>query len=250
MALLTVADDAAALTDTAAGRMTAIVEEAARAHGAAMVSLTGGHTPQHLYERLADQDGPWRERIPWPRVHLFWGDERHVPPDHPDSNYRMAYEALVAKIPIPPEQVHRMRGELPAEAAARAYEIELGDAFRAAGRTNQTFDLMLLGLGPDAHIASLFAASPVLNERTRRVAAPWAPHLNAYRITLTPPALLDSRHILMLVAGAEKAEAVAAAIEGPPDRMRWPAQLLRAADDRVEWLIDRPAGQALRARRA
>ena len=250
MALLTVADDAAALADTAAGRMTAIVEEAARAHGAAMVSLTGGHTPQHLYERLADREGPWRERIPWPRVHLFWGDERHVPPDHPDSNYRMACESLVAKIPIPPAQVHRMRGELPDEEAARAYEIELGDALRAAGRTDQTFDLMLLGLGPDAHIASLFPASPVLNERTRRVAAPWAPHLNAYRITLTPPALLDSRHILMLVAGAEKAEAVAAAIEGPPDVMRWPAQLLRAADDRVEWLIDRPAAQGLRARRA
>jgi len=162
----------------------------------------------------------------------------------------MAHDALVAKVPIPSEQVHRIRGELEAEDAARAYELELADAFRGAGRTDQTFDLMLLGVGEDAHIASIFPGSPVLDERTRRVAAPWVSHLNAYRITLTPPALLDARRIVLLVEGPTKAEAVAAAIEGPPDVVRWPAQLLRAADDRVEWLIDRPAAQGLRARRA
>jgi 6-phosphogluconolactonase len=109
---------------------------------------------------------------------------------------------------------------------------------------------MLLGVGEDAHIASIFPGSPVLDERTRRVAAPWVSHLNAYRITLTPPALLDARRIVSLVEGPTKAVAVAAAIEGPPDVVRWPAQLLRAADDRVEWLIDRPAAQGLRAQRA
>ena len=215
-----------------------------------MVSLTGGHTPQHLYELLADPRQPWRARILWERVHLLWGDERHVPPDHPDSNYRMAHDALVAKVPIPPEHVHRMRGELEAEEAARAYELDLADTFRAAGRTDQTFDLMLLGLGDDAHIASIFPGSPVLHERTRRVAAPWVPHLEAYRITLTPPALVDARRIVMLVEGPKKAEAVAAAIEGAPDVLRWPAQLLRAAGDRVEWLIDRSAAQGLRGPRA
>lgn len=250
MAVLTIAEDAAHLDRTAAERLTSIVDGAVRAHGAAMVSLTGGHTPRRLYELLADPRQPWRARIPWERVHLFWGDERHVPPDHPDSNYRMAHDALVAKVPVPSEQVHRMRGELPAEEAARAYELELGDPFRAAGRTDQTFDLMLLGLGEDAHIASIFPGSPVLDERSRRVAAPWVSHLHAYRITLTPPALLDARRIVMLVEGPKKAEAVAAAIEGPPDVARWPAQLLRAADDRVEWLTDRPAAQGLRARRA
>ena len=250
MAVLTVAGNAAELGRTAAGRFTAIVQRAVLVHGAAMVSLTGGHTPRHVYELLADPHEEWRWRIPWERVHLFWGDERNVPPDHPDSNYGMARDALVATIPVPAEQVHRMRGELEAEEAARAYEIELADAFRLAGRTDQIFDLMLLGLGDDAHIASIFPGSPVLHERTRRVAAPWVEHLHARRITLTPPALLDARVIIMLVEGSQKADAVTAAIEGPRDVERWPAQLLRAAGDRVEWLIDRPAAQGLRARRA
>src|SRR5262245_30459733 len=132
---LTIAED---LHRTAADRITAIVEDAARSRGSVMVSLTGGRTPRSLYERLADPEQAWRARIPWERVHLFWGDERHVPPDHPDSNYGMAREALVAKVPIPPGQVHRMRGELPPDEAADAYELELADAFRAAGRPDQT----------------------------------------------------------------------------------------------------------------
>jgi 6-phosphogluconolactonase len=250
MAVLTTAANAEDLDRTAAERVTSIVESAVRATGAATVSLTGGSTPRRLYELLADPREPWRGRIPWGHVHLFWGDERHVPPDHPDSNYRMAHEALVSEVPIPMEQVHRMRGELPAEEAARAYELELRDGFGGAGRTDQTFDLMLLGLGDDAHIASIFPGSPVLHEHNRRVAAPWVPHLQTYRLTLTPPALLDARRIVMLVEGAKKAEAVAAAIEATSDVERWPAQLLRAADDRVEWLTDRLAAQGLRAPRA
>jgi 6-phosphogluconolactonase len=250
MALLTIAEDPDANVVAAAGRITTIVEEAVRTHGSAMVSLTGGSTPRRVYEVLADPRQPWRTRIPWERVHLFWGDERHVPPDHADSNYGMARDALIARVPIPPDQVHRMHGERPAADAAREYEIALGRAFLAARRPDQTFDLMLLGLGDDAHIASIFPGSPVLDERTRRVAAPWVPGLNAYRITLTPPALLDARRIVMLVEGAKKTDAVAAAIEGPADLLRWPAQLLRAAGDRVEWLIDRPAAQGLRERPA
>src|SRR5437870_1713321 len=122
MPAITIAE-AAALDRTAAERVTAIVEDAAGARGTAMVSLTGGHTPRRLYELLADPHHPWRALIPWERVHLFWSDERHVPPDHPDSNYRMAHDALVAKVPIPSEQVYRIRGELGAEDAARAYEV-------------------------------------------------------------------------------------------------------------------------------
>jgi len=231
MALLTVAEDEAALAHVACDRFVEIVNDAVRVRGRALVSLTGGSTPRRMYETLAKEP----RRVPWERVHLFWGDERNVPPDHKDSNYGMARDALIRHVAIPPEQVHRMRGELPAERAAHEYEQELID----------TFDLMLLGLGEDAHIASIFPGSPVLNERTRLVAAPWAPHLNAFRITLTPPALLDSRRIVMLVSGDKKAEAVAAAIEGPDDVRRWPAQLIRAVSDSVEWLIDRPAAQGL-----
>lgn len=244
MARLTIAEDEDALARLAARSVAIAVNEAVRDRTRwAAVCLTGGSTPRTLYELLAMS--PWRDEIPWEQVHLFWGDERHVPPDHPDSNYGMAHQALVAHVPLPTAQVHRIRGELPADEAARQYERDIDETFAAAGRADRTFDLMLLGLGEDAHIASIFPRSPVLHERTRRVAAPWADHLRAYRITLTPPALLDSHWITMLVAGTRKAAAVKAALEGPDDVERWPAQLLRAADERVEWIIDRAAAQAL-----
>ena len=231
MAVLTIVQNEQALADACAARCAAFIGDAVRERGQAIVSLTGGSTPRKMYEALARDP----DRVPWKHVHLFWGDERAVPPDHKDSNYGMARDALVARVPIPPDQVHRMRGELPPDEAARQYERELMG----------TFDLMLLGLGEDAHIASIFPGSPVLDERTRKTAAPWAPHLNAYRITLTPPALLDARHIVMLVSGDKKADAVKAAIELPLDPRRWPVQLLREAGERVEWLIDRAAAQAL-----
>jgi 6-phosphogluconolactonase len=173
-------------------------------------------------------------------VHLWWGDERHVPPDHPDSNYGMAARALLDRVPVPPAQVHRMRGERPDAAdAAREYAPLLPD----------TFDLMLLGLGPDAHIASIFPNSPLLaahEEPASLVAAVWAPHLETWRITLTPRALLAARVILMLVAGAAKARAVQAALEAPLDVARYPAQLLRRADPRLEWFLDAEAASRSR----
>ena len=231
MAVLTIVEDERALAHTGAERFAAIVRECVRERGRAVVSLTGGSTPRKMYEALAREP----DQVPWTQVHLFWGDERAVPPDHKDSNYGMARDALVAHVPLPPDQVHRMRGELVPEEAARQYERELMG----------TFDLMLLGLGEDAHIASIFPGSPLVEERARKTAAPWAPHLNAYRITLTPPALLDARQIVMLVSGEKKAGAVKAAIEGPLDPKQWPAQLLRDAGERVEWLIDRAAARAL-----
>lgn len=235
MALLTIVEDEEALARQGAERFAAIVDDAVRARGRGIVSLTGGSTPRKMYEALAREP-----HVPWSHLHLFWGDERAVPPDHEDSNYGMARDALIAHVPIPPAQVHRMRGELPPGEAAREYERELMG----------TFDLMLLGLGEDAHIASIFPGSAVLDERARKTAAPFAAHLNAYRITLTPPALLDARRIVMLVAGTQKADAVKAAIEGPEDPHKYPAQLLRGAGERVEWLIDRAAARALSSPRA
>ena len=235
MALLRTAADETALAELAAARLVELITAAIERKNAAVLSLTGGGTPKRLYELLAGP--PWRDRVAWDRVHLYWGDERCVPPDHADSNFGMARDALVAHVPLPPSQVHRMRGELEPAEAAREYERALP----------QRFDVMLLGLGEDAHIASIFPGSPVLHERTARVAAPWAPHLQAFRITLTPPALLASDRIVMLVAGSSKADAVSAAIEGGYDPERWPAQLLRQADDRLEWLIDRAAARALSA---
>jgi 6-phosphogluconolactonase len=252
MAALTIAADEDELAHTAAEHVTTLIEQAIAARASAIVSLTGGSTPRLLYSLLADHAQVWRARIEWPRVHLFWGDERHVPPDHPDSNFGMANEALVRHIPIPAAQVHRMRGELPdAREAAREYERELRDGFTAAGRTDRTFDVMLLGLGEDAHIASIFPGSPLISRgadlvrsaNEDRVAAIWAPHLNARRITLTPAALVDARAIVIVVAGGKKADAVHAALEAPLDISRHPAQLLREAGDRVIWHLDRAAAR-------
>jgi 6-phosphogluconolactonase len=218
--------------------------------------LTGGATPQRLYSLLADRRHPWRARIDWTRVHVFWGDERHVPPDHQDSNFGMAHRAMLAHVPIPADHIHRMRGELadPAE-AAREYDVTI--------RAYEPFDVMLLGLGEDAHIASIFPGSSLLSDfplrpspdlgavRLRdtsasrpggeRVAAMWAEHLHAWRITLTPRALVDAVAIVMLVSGDEKAGAVRAALDDPDAITRVPAHLLRAAVDRVEWFIDSAA---------
>jgi 6-phosphogluconolactonase len=249
MARLTLAGDEEALARAAAERITTSIEHSILARGSAIVCLTGGSTPRRLYTLLGDDSHPWRNRIDWASLHVFWGDERHVPPDHRDSNFGMATAALLGRVPVPSSHVHRMRGELAdASEAARDYEQELRDGFAAAGRPDITFDIMLLGLGEDAHVASIFPESELLRRpvKGRRVAAIWAPHLDAWRITLTPPALLDARAIVMVVAGEKKAPAVHAAIEGPLDVSRWPAQLLRQAEDRVEWMLDRAAAAEIR----
>jgi 6-phosphogluconolactonase len=248
MARLIVVEDEAAVATTAADHLTALIEGSMAARGGTVLCLTGGRTPRRLYEKLGDPQHPWRHRIDWRRLHLFWGDERHVAPDHPDSNYGMARHALVRHVPVPASQVHRMRGEVDdARAAAESYERELRDGFTAAGRADLIFDIMLLGLGEDAHIASIFPGSELLDGNVEsRVAAVWAPHLNSWRITLTPAALLASRTIVVIVSGAAKAGAVRAAIEAPEDVPKFPAQMLRAAGDDVSWLIDRAAAVDLR----
>ena len=246
MAQLTVATDETELAQRAVERVTQLIAAAVAARGVAVVCLSGGATPRRLYATLADARQPWRERIPWTQLHLFWGDERHVPPDHPDSNYGMAKAALIDHVPIPADHVHRMRGEFAdAQAAAEDYERTLAHVM------SSLFDVMLLGLGEDAHIASIFPGSELLPAAARpltgrRAAAVWVPHLNVWRITLTPDAILDSRAIVVVVAGANKAEAVHAALKAPLDVKLYPAQLLRPAADRVEWFVDRAAATQLR----
>jgi 6-phosphogluconolactonase len=261
---LTVASDDVQLAELAAERVTQLIVQVVADLGSARVSLAGGTTPRRLYENLAETRHSWRRRIPWSQVQLFWGDERHVPPDHPDSNYGMAKAALLDHVPIPADHVHRMHGELPdAREAAADYERTLVDVASAspsslvasasppspvasAFRRKSVFDLMLLGLGEDAHIASIFPGSELLERANEgRAAAVWAPHLNVWRITLTPEAILDSGTILVLVSGGNKAETVKAALEAPLDTKTYPAQLLRAAGHRVEWFVDRSAAAHL-----
>jgi 6-phosphogluconolactonase len=238
VALLTIAPDEQSLAERVAERFVSLAAESVRARGAGLICLTGGKTPRRMYELLASD--PWAARLEWDRIHLYWSDERHVPPDDPESNYGMTRDALVTRVPIPAAHVHRIRGELAPDDAAAACERDLPDRF----------DLMLLGMGGDAHIASLFPGSALVAERRVRVAAVWVPHLEAYRITLTPPALLASGHILMLVAGADKAPAVAAAFDRATDVARYPVHLLREAGNRVEWFIDRAAARDVSSRHA
>jgi 6-phosphogluconolactonase len=172
----------------------------AATQGPCSLALSGGSTPKRLYERLAQ--APWRDRLPWDRIELFWGDERFVPPNHPDSNQRMAREAMIAHVPIPPAQLHPVPTEGTPEQAARQYEAVLRDfAARRPGRP--LFDLQLLGLGTDGHTASLFPGAPVLAERRALVAAVVGAKPEP-RITLTYPALDDSDAVAFLVTGAEK----------------------------------------------
>ena len=249
MAKLRVASDDAELARLAADRLTQMIEDAVDERGTALISLSGGTTPRRLYTNLADANQSWRDRMPWRDLHVFWSDERQVPPDHSDSNYGMAKAALLDHVPIPADHVHRIHGEMAdASDAAADYDRALA-VVRSGFRRTVFFDLMLLGLGEDAHIASIFPGSELLNVGRpltgRHVAAVWAPHLNAWRITLTPEAILDSRAIVVLVAGANKSSAVNAALEAPLDVTAHPAQLLRAAGDRVEWFLDRAAAARL-----
>ena len=252
MAQLIVAHDEIDLAQRAAGRLTELIGLAVATRGRARVSLTGGTTPRRLYGNLADARHPWHGQIPWSQVHLFWGDERHVPPDHPDSNYGMAKATLLEHVPVPADQVHRIRAEMPdARDAAADYERVLDGVASASGRTDPLFDIMLLGIGEDAHVASIFPGSELLTPDTeypstgRRVAAVKVPRSDAWRITLTPGSILNARAIVVLVAGANKAVAVKAALQEPLDVMTYPAQLLRAAGDRIEWFTDRAAAALL-----
>lgn len=204
------------------------------------VALAGGRTPRGMYARLA-QD-PYRALIPWAALHLFWGDERHVPPDHADSNYRMALEALLSKVPLPAANVRRIPAENPdAAAAAREYEDTLRSFFRLREGQAPRFDLLLLGLGADGHVASLFPGGEALRESVRLVAAPWVAALKTHRITLTPPVIRSAASIVLLISGAEKARALGRLLapEGTIDEC--PARILHGVRGRVVVIADRDA---------
>lgn len=246
-----VCPDREALSREAARRFVKAHGESIAERGRFTVALAGGQTPRELYSLLAEPF--WRDQIDWTRTHLFWGDERFVPPDHADSNYRMAREALLSKVPVPHANVHRIETEVgSAEIAAARYEQALKIFFRsddaiAAQDFIPRFDLVLLGLGADGHTASLFPESSALDERKRFVVAVWIEKLAAWRITLSVPLLSNAARILFLVSGAEKAEALGAILreERAPEneRVLLPAQLVCPTDGRLWWLIDAAAAQ-------
>jgi 6-phosphogluconolactonase len=205
------------------------------------LALAGGETPRILYRSLATEH---RTAIPWSQVHLFWGDERYVPPDDSRSNYRLVRDSLLGDVPIPPGNVHPMPTDLPdPRDAARAYERELRTHFHAPW---PRIDLILLGLGPDGHTASLFPGSPALGERERWVVDVRAPVDPPVRLTLTLPVLNHADSVFFLVAGAEKAEAVRRALAGPRDPLTCPAGAVRPAGGSPVWWVDEAAATSIR----
>jgi 6-phosphogluconolactonase len=233
--------DADALANGAADDIAARAREAIAARGTFSIALSGGSTPAHLFDVLAAR-GP--EAVPWHHTEIWWGDERAVPPDHPDSNYRMAAKHLLVPLRIPPERIHRLRGELPADVAAREYEHALTGALGVP----PVVDYVLLGMGPDGHTASLFPGSSGVQDNAHWVIAN---HVDsplvggqAVRLTMTLPAIGAARHARFLVAGRDKAERIAAVHEGPAGV--YPAQLVGGED--VQWFIDAAAAGKLRSR--
>ena len=238
MAAIThIAADIDALSTLIAEEWIARAHHAIQASGRFYTALAGGRTPQRLYETLAQP--AYASRVPWPHVHVFFGDERCVPPDHPDSNYRMAREALLAHVPIPPAQIHRIKGELPPEEAATEYARELAQVPQS-GDGMPRFDLVLLGLGADGHVASLFPGTSVLEEGAHPVAPVlYAPPGGAarWRVTLTLPVLNAADHLFVVVAGEEKAAIVNTVFSAPTSAPPLPAERLRPRGD-IDWYID------------
>ena len=194
--------DTAELSRAAAHEFSKLAREAVATRDRFTVALAGGSTPRAAYTVLADEDK--HAFLPWEKIHIFFGDERDVPPEHRDSNYRMVREALLSRVPVPAENVHRIRGELSAQAAADQYEGELRRNFRLRPDQLPRFDLVMLGLGDDGHTASLFPASPALSEASHLVVANWVEKLQQYRVTLTFPVLNNARKVIFLVAGGAR----------------------------------------------
>jgi 6-phosphogluconolactonase len=239
--------DAAALARRAATYFVEMVREAVDAQGLARLAISGGSTPKAAFELMADPHQWWRVAMPWDRLNLYWVDERAVPPDHPDSNYRMTRESLLSKVPLPAEQVHRMQGELEPEVAAARYESELRNSFRLEGAESPRFDLVALGMGPDGHTASLFPYTAAIHEMSRLVTANHVPQLDTWRITLTWPVINHASSVFFLIGGADKAERVREVFTGPRDPERLPSQLIWPASGILTLFLDKAAAALLPA---
>jgi 6-phosphogluconolactonase len=235
--------DLAGASEAAARRLVVIARKAVDKNGRFALALSGGSTPRLLYSLLAEK---FAQQIPWKKAHLFWGDERCVPKNHPQSNFRLAEETLISRVPIPRQNIHRIPAELkPPQEAAQTYEKTLRQFFGADGisEEGQTFDLILLGLGPDGHTASLFPGNRVLAEQDRwaaAVLAPWA-FRPRRRITLTLPAINKSGRAFFLVAGAEKKKIMASILQTVRSSSRlYPAAMVQPQKG-VTWFVDREA---------
>ena len=228
--------DIVELSRQSAERFSQLALQSVEAAGRMTVALSGGSTPKHLYLLLASPD--YQNRIPWGNVQVFWGDERCVPPDHPESNFRMAQEALLSQIEIPAENIHRMRGEGQPQMAAAEYEEELQKFFGLNSGALPRFDLILLGIGEDGHTASLFPGSEALNETKHLVVAPFVAKLNSHRLSLSLAVLNNAAEVWFLVTGGSKADAVKKVLSGSSDL---PAARVHPVNGKLIWFITQDA---------
>jgi 6-phosphogluconolactonase len=229
--------DAAELALAAARHFAQLSQAAIEAKNRFSVALSGGETPRATYQLLASEE--FRRQIDWKHVHLFWGDERCVPPDHPDSNYGMARRSLIDDVPIPADNIHRILGEYDPVVAAESYEADLKDHFKSP---LPAFDLILLGLGADGHVASLFPDSAALEEKARLAVAVQHPQSNLWRVTLTLPVINGAAHVNVLVEGAEKAPMIQL-LQQPSASV--PATRVRATNGELHWFLDSSAAKNL-----
>ena len=238
---LMLVDDAPALADAAARAIADAAVAAVADHGRFTFVLAGGGTPRDTYMRLAAP--PLVDTVPWDKTSIFFGDERCVPPDHAESNYRMASEALLSKVGMSPERVYRMRGEADPEEAAVDYARTLATVFQTKRGGVPRFDLVLLGLGLDGHAASLFPGSPASKEIVRTVVAVHAAAARIpQRLTLTIPTLNAAARVIFLISGAEKAKVVKATLT---DGAILPGSMIRPTDGVLTWIVDRAAASLL-----
>jgi 6-phosphogluconolactonase len=231
------------LFGAAAEEVIRTANKAVAQNGRFTIALSGGSTPKNLYNLLATNA---RTALPWDRMFFFWGDERHVPPDDPDSNYRMADEAMLSKIPVAAGNVFRMPTENPdAAAVAESYEKTIRQFFKLQPGEFPRFDLVLLGMGPDGHTASLFPGTAALQEKTRLVVANWVEKLKTHRLSFTLPVLNAAHCVVFLVGGTDKATVLRAVLEEDGPGEQNPAKLVNPTDGALIWLVDRAAASAL-----
>jgi 6-phosphogluconolactonase len=214
-------------------------------NGIFSVALSGGSTPKALYTLLANE-ATLRAQVPWDKIQFFFGDERHVPPDHADSNFRMANEAMLSKVPIKPEQIHRIKAENPdAEKAALEYELDLRASFKLAPGQLPRFDFFMVGMGDEGHTLSLFPGTKALHDNGRLVMRNWVGKFYTDRITMTAPVPNNAAQIVFMVTHADKAPALKAILEGPYEPEQLPSQLFAPTNGKLLWLVDRDAAGML-----
>lgn len=221
------------------------VEKAVATRGIARIAISGGSTPKIIFQLLADPAGPFLNTIPWDKLQLFWVDERCVAPDDPESNYGVARDLLLSKVPIPEANVFRMEGELDPEQAAARYESTLRNVMKLEGAETPAFDLVTLGMGPDGHTASLFPNTAGLDEIGRLVIANHVPQKDTWRISLTWPVINHAAEVAFEIDGEGKASILAEVLTGPRDIERLPSQLIRPASGKLLFLLDEAAAAKL-----